>query len=103
MKKRRFEIDISLRLLLLFVCLLVLGLAPRPHAFDQALHQATRALADGSPLRASRALAQAARLAPWRADLWEQAGLHAFQAGEAQAAIGYLQRAAASSSLSEAS
>ena len=100
MKKRRFELDISLRLLLLFVCLLLLGLAPRPHAFDQALRQATGALADGSPLRASRAVAQAAHLAPWRADLWELAGIYASQAGQAQPAIEYLERAGASSTLS---
>jgi tetratricopeptide (TPR) repeat protein len=100
--KRRFEIDISLRLLLLLVCLLVLGLSPRPHAFDQALRQARGAIAVGGSLRASQALAQAANLAPWRADLWEQAGLYAFQAGELQAAVGYLQRSAAISPLSQA-
>ena len=99
--KRRFEIDLSLRILLLFVCLLVLGLSPRPHAFDQALRQATRSMAVGSPLKASQALAQAANLAPWRVDLWEQAGLYAFQGGELQAAVGYLQRAAAISPLSQ--
>ena len=99
--KRRFKIGLLPRLLLLFVCILVLGLAPRPHAFDQALHQATRSLAAGSPLHASQAIAQAAGLAPWRADLWEQAGLYAFQGGEAQAAIDYLQQAAASSALSQ--
>jgi tetratricopeptide (TPR) repeat protein len=91
--KRRFEIDLSLRLLLLLVCLLVLGLAPRPHAFDQALRLATRALSDGSPLRASQAIAQAAHLAPWRSDLWELAGIYAFQAGNARSAIEYLEQA----------
>jgi tetratricopeptide (TPR) repeat protein len=101
MMKRCFEIDISLRLLLLFVCLLVLGLSPRPHAYDQALHQAARSLAAGAPGRASQAIAQAARLAPGRADLWELAGFYAFQAGDAQAAIDHLQQAAASSALSQ--
>jgi len=98
--KRRFQIDIPLRLFLLLVCLLVLGLAPRPHAFDQALRQATRALADGSPLRASQAIARAAHLAPWRADLWELAGIYAVQAGQAEPAIKFLERAGASSTLS---
>ena len=100
MMKRRFEIDLSLRLLLLFVCLLVLGLAPRPHAYDQLLRQARRALADGLPLRASQAVAQAAQLAPWRSDLWELAGIYASQAGQAGPAIEYLERAGASSTLS---
>jgi tetratricopeptide (TPR) repeat protein len=100
MKKRRFELDLSLRLLLLFICLIVLGLAPRPHAYDRSLRQARRALADGLPLRASQAVAQAAHLAPWRSDLWEQAGIYASQAGQAESAIEYLERAGASSALS---
>jgi tetratricopeptide (TPR) repeat protein len=98
--KRRFEQSIPLRLLLLFVALLLLGLAPRPHAFDQALHQATRAIADGSPLRSYQSILQGARLAPWRADLWELAGVYALQAGETDSAIEYLERASASASLS---
>jgi tetratricopeptide (TPR) repeat protein len=101
--KRRLTTSPLLRLLLLFVCILVLGLAPRPHAFDQALHQATRSLAAGSPLRASQAVAQAARLNPWRSDLWELAAIYAYQGGDSQAAIGYLEQAAASSALSQQS
>jgi tetratricopeptide (TPR) repeat protein len=99
--KRRAELGLVARLLLLFVCVLLLGLAPRPHAYDQSLRQARRALADGLPLRASQSVAQAARLAPWRADLWAQAGLYAYQAGANQEAIGYLQQAAALTPLSE--
>jgi tetratricopeptide (TPR) repeat protein len=100
MKKRRSELDLTLRLLLLFICLLLLGISPRPHAFDQSLRQAKRALDDGLPLRASQAVAQAAHLAPWRPDLWELAGIYAFQAGQAKPAIRYLERARASSTLS---
>jgi tetratricopeptide (TPR) repeat protein len=99
--KRRLNIGIFPQLLLLVICILVLGLAPRPHAYDQALHQATRSLAAGSPLGASQAIADAARLAPWRADLWELAGLYAFQGGEAQLAISYLEQANAASRLSQ--
>lgn len=81
--------------LLLALAIIFLGLAPRPHAFDQALREAARLLAAGYPSRASQSIAQAARLAPWRADLWQQAGRYAFQSGEPQLAVEYLQRAAA--------
>jgi tetratricopeptide (TPR) repeat protein len=93
MKRRRVEAGLAPRLLLLFVCVLVLGLSPRPHAFDQALRQANRSLADDLPQRASQAVAEAARLAPWRADLWELAGVYAFQAEDPEAAIEYLEAA----------
>lgn len=90
---QRFSIGLWPRLILLGICIASLGVSPHPHAFSKALEQAAFMRREGLPSQASQALAQAAQLLPWRADLWEQAGSYALQAGEAQTAIEYFRRA----------
>ena len=58
----------------------------------QALHRAQVAIQSGSSENASVALSQAAAYAPWRYDLWEQAGILALKAGKAETAKSYLEQ-----------
>lgn len=81
------------RLILLFVFIALLGLAPRPHQETESMMQARQAQEKGDPAGASRDLAMAAAQNPWRADLWEQVGTLALQAGDHQAARHYLEYA----------
>lgn len=83
--------------MLLFV---ILQVAPQPWAANIALQRAGRYLADGNPGAAAVQLAEAARHLPWRPELWEQAGIYAWQAGEAEAARVYLENAAERQALS---
>lgn len=50
-------------------------------------------LAQSQPAQAAHYYARAARLLPWRTDLWQQAGLAALQQGDYTTATQYLQRA----------
>jgi len=102
--KRFRNPGILLRLFIPLVLISLLGIAPRPHALTQLLWQAGRALELGQSSESAavmaRSLAAAAQYMPWQDALWEQAGRYALQAGNAQAAIGYLQHASARNSLS---
>lgn len=88
-------LSLGVRLILLGLGIALLGLAPQPHALRRSLEEAAEAARQGQASRAAHALAQAAQRAPWRGDWWEQAGLFAWQAGEAQAAVDYLEHARA--------
>lgn len=103
---RRFtEPGILARLLFLLVVLALIGIAPRPHAVTQAFQQARLALqGSGSPqaaARAAQALGQVAAQIPWEKGLWEKAGRLALKGGDNQAAIQFLERAAAADDLSQ--
>lgn len=93
---------VLLRVLLPLLVVPFLGLAARSHELTQRLHEAGRAWQFASPAGLALRLAQVAELQPWRSGLWEQAGIYALQGGDAQAALGYLQRAAARQLLSPA-
>ncbi len=73
----------------------LLGVTHRPRGVDQAMNGASTALRDGSPLGAARHLSWVAAALPWRDSLWEQAGQSALEGGDFDAAIQYLETAAA--------
>lgn len=81
------------RLILISVAIAVLGIAPTPHAVRRSLEQASISEQAGAALPAAQAIAQAAHLLPWRADLWERAGRYALEADETELAIEYLTNA----------
>ena len=66
---------------------------------DRAIRDADRARANGDPAQAGQLLAS---VAVQRPELWEQAGQDAFQAGEFQTALVYLQNAQTADTLSGA-
>jgi len=90
--------SIWFRLALLLVLVPLLGISPRDHRVEAALQRARIASARGEFDAASRALAAAANLSPQRPDLWEGAGLYAFDNGDPQSAVDYLERARLASS-----
>lgn len=92
-KKFSIKIGVWPRLILLAVAIALLGIAPRPQAFRRSLGLARFSIDAGLPLQASKALADAARQAPDRPDLWEQAGVYALQAGDVDLAAGDLEQA----------
>jgi len=57
---------------------------------DRQLYRAQKAIEANDNHQASLALALAAQSAPWRKDLWEQAGIYAFEDGRYQTAKSYL-------------
>jgi tetratricopeptide (TPR) repeat protein len=89
-----------LRIILICIIIALLGLAPRPHASAKYLRNAGQAIAHGDLLVASQNLANAAEFFPWRYDLNLTAGRFAFQAGDPEAAIQYLERSGTISHLS---
>lgn len=91
--KRSISIGIWPRLALIALAVAVLGIAPGPHAVRRSLQQAALSAQVGAALPAARELADAARRLPWRADLWEQAGLYALEANDNALAIEYLTKA----------
>lgn len=78
------------RVILPFVLLPVLGVAPRAHDLTRRLHHVRQA---SQPARAADELAWIAKFEPWRNELWELAGLSALQGDLPQVAIAYLERA----------
>jgi len=94
-----------IRLLIPLVLASLLGISARPHLVDQALEVARRAIESKSPSAASAAVAsvaisQVAARFPWRADLWELAGIYSLKGGDSQTASEHLKRAAAVGMLS---
>ncbi len=84
--------DLIWRIILPTVLIVLLGIAPRPAAVEQALAAARQAHAQNHFQEASRQIALAAQHTPWRADLWLLAGQYALQGGDAQAALRLLQQ-----------
>lgn len=74
----------------IFLILLALGLITALPPLATGLHSLH--LAETTPQNAAL-YARAARLLPWRTDLWQQAGLAALRAGDYPSAVGYLRRA----------
>jgi tetratricopeptide (TPR) repeat protein len=91
------------RLLLPFLLLLAVGVYPRPHQVDRSLTIARQAVSFHHSGTASQELQRAAEHLPWRLDLWEQAGIHAFEAGDYEAALHNLRQAGVSSRLTQES
>lgn len=77
------------RALVIAIVLLLAAVVVSPslHAGWQDLQSARQADSEGRHADASALYERAARLLPWRADLWEPAGLAAFQAGNGGDAI----------------
>lgn len=82
-------------LIQLLVCLALVTAIAAPSLYTgwHDIQLAIEANAAGDFAEASAAYADAARILPWRSDLWEPAGLAAFRAGDVQGAIRFLQLA----------
>jgi tetratricopeptide (TPR) repeat protein len=93
-----FSLFLRLSLPLLFT--LAFGLAPRPQALEQQARQAHFALQNGDYATAAQALAGLAEDQPWRANLWEEAGRAALNAGDIQSAIQHFEQAESQGELS---
>lgn len=100
------EPDIFLRILIPLIFIVILGIAPRPHALTSRFWQTQRLLeaptASDNTIDIANGYAEIAKRVPWRSELWEEAGLYALQGGDSTTAINYLEGAAARSHLSPA-
>ncbi len=67
---------------------------------DQQLYKAHQSIDSSDSWKASLAFARAAEHAPWRDDLWEQAGIYALRAGKNQIARSYLEQVESSGEIS---
>lgn len=92
MRKTDSPLGVYLRIVVVGMLIAVLRLAPTPHAFDEFLLDANRSIAAGDLLNSATNLAAAATYNPWRYDLNIAAARYAFQAGETQLTIQYLER-----------
>ena len=90
---------IWVRLLVVFVLVILSGIAPLRKEYTQALKHAQEAKSNLNYLQAGHFLGEAAELIPWRLDLWESAGRYALHAGDSQQAIQYLDHVANSGQL----
>lgn len=68
------------------------GIAPRPHEIERGFERARQAQSENS-LQAAEQLAWLAERLPWRTELWEQAALAAYRAGNAEQTIEYSNQA----------
>ena len=84
------EIKIWVRFLIVFVVIILTGITPLRKETSQALKHAQEAINEQEYLQAAQFYAEAAKLMPWRTDLWESAGKLALQSGNSQQAITYL-------------
>ena len=81
-----------LRILVVSLFIAFLGLGPHSHAAGKLLASAYQSIISGDLLAASQRLAEAGEFFPWRYDLNLNAGKLAFEAGDPQAAIQFLER-----------
>ncbi len=87
--------DLIAKGIAIFILVVLLGIAPQPHAVRTGLEEARRAQTSDSSRRAAAELAPVAEALHWWPGLWRQAG-HAALAGSApDEAIVYFHRAAA--------
>ena len=84
------------------IIVMLLGVSSGWRMIDRQLYRARKAIEANDSQRASLALVQAAQYAPWRKDLWEQAGIYALQDGQHQTAKSYFLRVDNPSDLSTA-
>lgn len=85
-------ISAYIRIILLSILIALLGLSPHPRTASSDLASARLSIASGELLDASHYLADAGLYYPWRYDLNIQAGHYSLEAGDAAAAIQYLER-----------
>lgn len=85
--------DLIVKSVVIFILVVLLGIAPRPHAVRTGLEEARRAQASDSSRRVAAELAPAAEALPWWPSLWRQAGHAALDGGAPEDAIVYFQRA----------
>jgi tetratricopeptide (TPR) repeat protein len=97
---RRFDFRILFWVALPLLVLPLLGITPRPRSLARSLEGVREALEAGLPSRAAAELVRVAEFQPWRTELWELAGGYALQGADLQAALVYLQHAAALKALS---
>jgi tetratricopeptide (TPR) repeat protein len=98
--RRFFQADLLVRLIAPLLLIPLLGMSARPHFVRRNLQEGKLAEGFGSYQSASISISQAAGFYQWRADLWEKAGLLALQGNHPQAALEFLDHAAALGSLS---
>jgi tetratricopeptide (TPR) repeat protein len=90
---------IAAKVLVILGLITFLGASSDWRAFNRNLNKADKAVASDDSRAASLAYARAAWDAPWRYDLWEQAGLYSLLSGERQIAKSYLERVEGESDL----
>jgi tetratricopeptide (TPR) repeat protein len=81
---------------------LLIELSPLPARLADAAHQAQTAASQGQPTVEASRLAEVAGVYSWRADLWEQLGMSALQAGQFETAVRGLSQARNLGGLSQA-
>jgi tetratricopeptide (TPR) repeat protein len=81
------------RLALPLLFLLLFGLSPRPQRLELTFQQVQQARRVGDLTAEAGALATLAHDLPWQAELWEQAGRAALNAGLVDEATAYLEQA----------
>jgi tetratricopeptide (TPR) repeat protein len=81
-----------LRILLVSLFIAVLGLGPHSHVAGKLLASAYQSIKSGDLLVASQRLAEAGEFFTWQYDLGLNAGRLAFEAGDPQSAIQFLER-----------
>lgn len=96
----RWSAALLFKLLAILALVSLLGIAPRPHAFDRELQRAQFSAEAESYQDASEHLSLAAIHYPWRGDLWEQAGMFAQKGSNPADAIRLLERARLAGGLS---
>lgn len=75
----------------LFILIVLLGVAPRPHEIRRGFALARQAQRENNPQTADELAFLAERL-PWRDDLWEQAALAAYFIGMPEDSLDYLRQ-----------
>jgi tetratricopeptide (TPR) repeat protein len=82
-------------LLLLALLVLPLVVIYPSHLPLDCLETFTQPVSTGVPVNSASSAAVMANCMPWRADLWERAGMQALQAGDPQTAVQFFERAQA--------
>jgi tetratricopeptide (TPR) repeat protein len=90
------------RVLLPLGLIMLLSVSSGWSILNQQLYTARQAIETNDHWQASLAFSKAAEQAPWRNDLWENAGIFALQAGKPQTAKSFLERVEQSSQISPA-
>ncbi len=92
MVKTNSSVGFYLRILVVSIFIAILGLGPSPHAISGLMVNAYQSASSGDYLNAARDLAGITSYYPGRVDLNVKAGRYAFQAGDPEATIQYLER-----------
>ncbi len=89
-----------LKILAIVIITILMGIAPFPHAVKDAMFRVGQTRGDETEARLAKDLALIAAHLPWRSDLWEAAGHHAYRANDYDLAIAAFQNGAAKGDLS---